>query len=160
MYIQQQSSKKKTFDLSCFWRTQRVWDLSKFLGVYDMVLEIFLSAISGDFYQPVATDWLTLTNPVVEGQYVTQEWTSLLLEQLVCMWESLLLALFSFCSEAQVGSYFICTHSTVNMNYALVLEVEKMSSLWLVIIWWCSICKLPTTAIIRWSTILMENRSI
>lgn len=35
------------------------------------------------------------------------------------------LAVFNFCSEAQVGSYFICTHSTVNMNYTLVLEVEK-----------------------------------
>lgn len=35
------------------------------------------------------------------------------------------LALFNFCLEAQVSSYFICTHSTVHMNYDLALEVEK-----------------------------------
>lgn len=39
--------------------------------------------------------------------------------------ERFALALFNFCSEAQVDSYSICTHSNVNMNYALVLEVEK-----------------------------------
>lgn len=39
------------------------------------------------------------------------------------------LALFNFCSEAQVSSYFICTHSTVNMNYALVLEEQEKKTI-------------------------------
>lgn len=49
-------ARRKLLTLAAFGEHRKFGIYPNCLGAYDMVLEIFLSAISGDFYQLVATD--------------------------------------------------------------------------------------------------------